>query len=248
MTSLLAVWLLAAVAQGQTPGRTDPTPWQPTLAPRTGVGASALQPVGRLVAQNKEEEEGGLTYPRTPKGIRTVGQVAGRKTATEEDIDFAIRTELPDPGELFQRQSESQLFERIRQEARKRPGSGRVIFPSEPVIGRGPYAGRNFHPMSEIVEPQFVCHKRLFFEQKNFERYGWSLGAIQPPVHLLIFWYDVLMLPYHFWERPCQDWDCNSGKLLPGDPTPFYFYRERFSLSGLAAETATFWAGGFIFR
>jgi hypothetical protein len=240
--SAAAAWLLAvAGVQAQGLALPDPTRWQTTLAPRS----AAVQGVQYAAAAQEGE---GLVYPKMPTILKTAGQMArpGGKTA-EDDIDFAIRTELPDPGELFKRDSERQLFERIRQEARKRPGSGRINFPSEPIIGKGPYQQRRFQPIVEPVEPNYVCHRQLYFEQPNFERNTWSLGAIQPAVHLLVFYYDMVMLPYHMWERPCQDFDCNAGKCLPGDPCPMYLYRERFSLSGLAASTATFWGGAFIF-
>lgn len=256
MTSALLAWLGlagAARAQGPTILPSPNTRWQPTTA---GAAAPvAAQTTGPRLpgattqpAQPGKDESEGVIYPRQPKVVRTGAQMAGRTKTETEDIDFFVRTELPDPGELFRRDSEAQLFERIRQEARKRPGTTRVIFPTEPVIGKGPYEGRHFPQALETVEPFYVCHRRLLFEQPNFERYGWSLGAVQPGVELLVFYYDVLMLPYHIWERPCQDYDCSAGKCLPGDPTPLWLWRERFSLTGLAAEVGTFWMGGFIFR
>jgi hypothetical protein len=219
-------------------------------APPTPLGA---QPVGRRLpataSQQPARDEGdSVNYPRTPKLVRTGAQMTGRGKGDTDDIDFFVRTELPDPGELFRRDSEGMLFERIRQEARKRPGAARVVFPTEPVIGKGPYEGRHFAQMVETVEPSFVCHRRLLFEQPNFERQCWDVGAIQPGVHLLVFYYDILMLPYHIWERPCDYYECSSGKCLPGDPTPMLLYRERFSLTGLAAEAATWGLGGFFFR
>jgi hypothetical protein len=122
--SAAAAWLLAvAGVQAQGLALPDPTRWQTTLAPRS----AAVQGVQYAAAAQEGE---GLVYPKMPTILKTAGQMArpGGKTA-EDDIDFAIRTELPDPGELFKRDSERQLFERIRQEARKRPGSGRINFP-----------------------------------------------------------------------------------------------------------------------
>jgi hypothetical protein len=195
--------------------------------------------------QAKDNGEEGLGFPRMPRVVRTGAQMSGRTKTSEEDIDFYVRTELPDPGELFRRDSEFQLFERIREEAKKRPGGTRVAFPQEPVIGKGTYQGRHFPPLCETVEPFYVCHRRLLFEQPNFERYQWNLGAIQPVVHQLVFWYDLAFLPYHIWDRPCQDYECSAGKCLPGDQTPLWLWREHFSLSGLAAQTGTVFLLGF---
>jgi hypothetical protein len=222
----------------------------PNLNAAPPAPSTSFQPTGRrgATAQEGKDESEGVIYPKMQRVIRSGAQVSGRTKNEGEDIDFFVRTELPDPGELFRRDSEAQLFERIRQEARKRPGSGRVIFPTEPIVGKGPYEPRQFARAVETVEPFYVCHRRLLFEQPNFERYQWNLGAIQPGVHLLVFFYDIAMLPYHIWDRPCQDYDCSSGKCLPGDPTPLWLWREPFSLTGLAAETGTLWMGGFIFR
>jgi hypothetical protein len=214
---------------------TPPLPLPPARRVQSALGREATQ------------EGEGITYPAQPPKVKTVG-VMSRKSATEEDIDFAIRPELPDIIALTQRISEAHMLETWRQDARKRPGTGRIYFPTEPVIGREPYAGRQFHNMLESVEPSYVCHRRLLFEQPNFERYGWSLGAVQPVAHLLVFYYDMAMLPYHLWDRPCEDFDCTVGKCLPGDPTPLYLWRERFSLSGMAAEIGTFGIPAFWFH
>jgi hypothetical protein len=247
-------WLLCgAVAQAQPPTLPDPGRWQrANEAPATAPPLVAA-PVGRRVqsADSKEaaaQDEEGVFYAQPPRRyLKTGAQISRPGTKVDEqDIDFAIHPELPGIIDLTRRLSEAQLFESIRQEARKRPGSGRIAFPVEPVIGTEPYAGRRFHQMVTTVEPAYICHKRLLFQQANFERFGWDVGAIQPSLHLLIFWYDMVFLPYHIWERPCQDFDCTAGRCLPGDPTPFRIPRERFSLSGLAAEIGTFFGGAFI--
>jgi hypothetical protein len=101
--------------------------------------------------------------------------------------------------------------------------------------------------MVELVEPGYVCHRRLLFEQPNFERYGYDYGILQPGISLGIFWYDTLSLPYHAFSRPCRNYDCSSGKCLPGDPVPLYLYKEPFSLTGLVAQTGVVLGGFFAF-
>ena len=66
------------------------------------------------------------------------------------------------------------------------------------VIGDGmPYAAedRDYPPMRINYEPLYVVHRRLHFEEKNAERYGWDLGIIQPLVSAAYFYKDVLLWP-----------------------------------------------------
>src|SRR5947209_6415153 len=66
--------------------------------------------------------------------------LAQGRPKTDEEIEFQIKTEMPGPEELFApRLSEAQFYEQIRQEARKRPGSPKVIFPDDPPISRELY-------------------------------------------------------------------------------------------------------------
>jgi hypothetical protein len=101
--------------------------------------------------------------------------------------------------------------------------------------------------MVKQVEPQYVIHKPLYFEQKNFERYGWDLGPMSPGVEALTFYYDVVMLPYHIGADVCHCLDTNAGKCLPGDPVPLLLYRERFSVTGLVFEAGAVFGGLFAF-
>jgi hypothetical protein len=62
-----------------------------------------------------------------------------------------------------------------------------------------------------------------------------------------VFCYDLVMFPYHYGTDPCNRYDCNVGKCLPGDNGPFLLYREPWSLSGFAAEATAIGTGLFIF-
>lgn len=234
LTSALAAWLLlagAAAGQGVLP------------PPRT------LPPPPAVERAEQQEPGDVLRYPQQTKYVRTAAQLTGAARSGEEDVEFNIRARLPDPHALFQRISEAQLFEQIRQEHNKRPAPTRpAVFPEEPVIGNGPYTGRSFPMRVSRVEPGYVCHRRLYFEQKNFERQGWDLGILQPGICLGVFYYDVLTLPNRVWTNACENYDCSAGKCLPGDPTPLLLYRQRWSITGLAASIGTYVGAGFVFR
>jgi hypothetical protein len=169
------------------------------------------------------------------------------KDRLEDTYDFSITTELPGPERLFRRQSEKEFFERVREDYLAKAGGGRVIFPEEQPLTTEPYKRLLFPRLVEGVEPAYVCHGRLLFEQPNFERQGWNLGILTPVCNLGIYYYDLALLPYHAFTRPVERMDCSAGKCLPGDPTPLYLYHEEFSVSGLAAQAAVVTGLFFLF-
>lgn len=163
-------------------------------------------------------------------------QAGGKLKENGEEVDFAVATDFPGPERLFRRESETQVFERIRQEAKKKPGARPVIFPDYMPLTKERLQPRTFPLMVESVEPNYVCHGRLYFEQPNFERQGWDCSFFTPAINLGVFYYDIVTFPIHCLSRPGQCTDCSAGKCLPGDPTPLYLYHEPCILSGLLAR------------
>jgi hypothetical protein len=157
-----------------------------------------------------------------------------------DDIsEYKIQLEPPGSDRVFIRDSEKNLQERMRQEARNRKNIERIVFPEEPPLTTESYTPRSFPPMTEAVEPNYVCYGRLEFERKNSERYGWDLGIIQPLVSAGAFYFDVVALPYHAGTDICRKYDCSAGYCLPGDPVPFLLYPPRISLTGSILEAGT---------
>jgi hypothetical protein len=148
--------------------------------------------------------------------------------------DYQIQLQPPGPGRLFQLDSPRSLYERVRQEYRDR--QERIQLPEERASTAGPYQPRQFPPRTMLAEPNYVCHKRLLFEQRNFERGGWDFGVLQPLLSTGIFYADVITLPYHLATNPLCCYDSSAGKCLPGDPTPLLLYPPPLSLPGTLAE------------
>jgi hypothetical protein len=163
-----------------------------------------------------------------------------------EGEESYVRGELPGPQRLFTRDSETQFFDRIRLEMKKQPG-GRAIFPDDPIISKEAPKPRKFALRPVLVEPTYVCHGRLYFEQPNFERTGYDLGVLQPAVGLGVFYYDAFLLPYHIWTDLHDRWECSAGKCLPGDPAPMLLPCPRFSVTGLLGQSGTLIGFGFLF-
>jgi hypothetical protein len=167
--------------------------------------------------------------------------------APKEEEEVQIQLEPPGADRIFgRRDSESSLKIRMQQEVRQQKRQP-MPFPDEPILSTEKYAARMFPPMTEIVEPNYVCYCRQYFEDKNSERYGWDLGFIQPFVSGGIFFWDVATLPYHMGTDPCRKYECNAGYCLPGDPVPYLIYPPKYSVTGAAAEIGTIVALAWIF-
>ncbi len=211
--------------------RTDPganLPWRPSAPPSgnpKGMSSAGLIPVS---AQ--------MPMPAQPP------------VRDEEKDESLIRSELPGPQTIFKRDSERDFFERMRRQMKR--SSSDFLLPQETPLSKevirqtsypriDPMGGQPFARHEERVEPNYVCHRRLLFEQPNFERYGYDFGILQPGICLGLFWYDVAMLPYHMWSDLGDRVECSAGKCLPGDPTPLVVIPEHFSVTGLVAEAGT---------
>ena len=222
--------------------RPRPKRWAPLLA--AGLGGFALlrggwaggeEPVGPElppaplfgVPVSLQDEE--KLKPPTPL-IGTVPVPQRRPPRAEpRDESFLvvrIKTTPPEPGELFRLESEKDLRQRVMQETRQFVPTYRgQLFPEIPTQVT-PVAGvpRLTSPLVETVEPYFVCYGRTYFEQPNYERYGWSFGLFQPLISAGLFYTDLVRLPYDWITEPCRHYECNAGFCLPGDPVPLMWY------------------------
>jgi hypothetical protein len=158
----------------------------------------------------------------------------------EQPAPYTIQLEPPSIYRVaISVESDAQLQERVRQENRERKIPERVVFPNDPVISTETYQGRKFYPTRMEVAPYYLCHGRLYFQQINFERYGWDLGPFSPIFSGLAFLYDFVAWPYHVATEPCRCFEYNNGWCLPGDPVPLLLYPLHVSPTGFAAEVGT---------
>lgn len=162
--------------------------------------------------------------------------VRDRPAAPGETPGYTIQLEPPGPERLFRLESEAALNERMRQEARDR--RERITFPDEPVLSKERYTGRAWPKQQTLAEPNYVCYRRLYFEQRNEERFAWDLGVIQPLVSAGQFFGDFVTLPYKMGTEPCRYYECSAGQCLPGQPTPYLIYPPQLNVTGIAAEVA----------
>jgi hypothetical protein len=251
----LGLWLAAGPASAQTlSSPSDPTGVTLSFHKTSGTGAApaseATFTFRKLPSLVKAPATGQPAVPPPPPRIpdpfltlQAPKPDAGPKAAAaggDESLQYQIPLEPPGPQELFGKlDTEAELYERIRQQARNLNPDNRIIFPDEPVLSREKYKGRSFPPTVETAEPYYVCYGRLLFEDINAERYGWDLGAVGPAVSAGKFLVNLATVPYHLCVRPCQQYECSAGYCLPGDPVPYLLYPPEISITGLTAEGAT---------
>jgi hypothetical protein len=176
-----------------------------------------------------------------------VGVGAPGARSVQDQYEAYIRLEPPGREKLFgSRDTERELEERMRQERRDSGTGDPIQFPEKPTLTDQPYEARKLAPMVELAEPSYVVYRRLYFEEKNSERYGWDLGPAQPLVSTLAFFKDTLLFPQNFASYPCRRFDSSAGYCWPGDAVPYILYPPEFTGTGLLAEVGAvallFWA------
>jgi hypothetical protein len=217
-----------------------PIPGRPTQDPEIVQPAPEEKTIRFM--REPQPKETSVEFSRAPVEPATFVNGAAQEAPKygskkdEDESDFPVTKELPALDRLTRRESEKDLFERIRQETRKKPGSERALFPEEPPFTKETYQARQFPFRRSIVEPCYVAHGRLIFEQTNFERYGYDFGFFQPAVSTAVFAFDLLTMPYQYSKRPFEQFDTSAGKCLPGDPVPMLLYPPEASLTGLLGE------------
>jgi hypothetical protein len=156
------------------------------------------------------------------------------------------------PQRAFRLETEAEVRQRMTREAKEgnNPLSLKyeIFFPTYPSVAKETFVARTWTPLGEIVDPPFVCYRRLYFEQINFERYGWDLGPLRSVLlSQADFYWNLVTLPYHAGTEICRRYECNSGYYLPGDPAPLLLYPPKLSITGALAEGAAIGLGFVMF-
>ena len=163
--------------------------------------------------------------PASPVRVlaQTIQPVAAvqRRDTEESEMSFLIQLTPPGNQRLFRFESEETLRERIRQEWKT---IKKVEFPPSQEGPPTMLPPRIWPALLATAEPYYVCHRRLWFEQKNGERYGWDLSVLHPFISAGTFYADLALLPLNWVTDPFRCYDCNAGECLPGDAVPLLWY------------------------
>ena len=89
-----------------------------------------------------------------------------------------------------------------------------------------------------------LCHKPLYFEEVQLERYGHTAGPIKQPIlsgaH---FFANIAVLPYKMAISPPMECEYPLGYYRPGSCAPWHIPPIPFSVRGALAEAGA-WVGG----
>jgi hypothetical protein len=249
-TSVVVPLGLAAIAVAQGPAA---TPWQGQARPavyQTPMPVTRPVTEPRTLYYKKDTNRSGV-MPAAAADLAAPLVAAQSdnppRQYSNDSMSKPVDPEFVDPRKkavdgiepLFRLENEEQMVvrENARRAQEKDPNKNkeRIVFPPHPLTGE-PATVRPFPAMQCLVEPNFVCYGRLYFEDKNCERYGWEMGPLQPLFSSAQFVSDVSNLPYRFFSYPRLRYDCSAGQCLPGDPVPYLLYPPGWSLTGFAGS------------
>jgi hypothetical protein len=125
-------------------------------------------------------------------------------------------------------------------------------YPCDCSLGRDfdapKYVARNFSPTLFTWKAASLCHKPLYFEDVQLERYGHSWNPIiQPFMSGAHFFVSVPLLPYKMGLKPPHECVYTLGYYRPGNCAPYMFEPIPLSLRAAVWEAAGITAFAFWF-
>ena len=120
--------------------------------------------------------------------------------------------------------------------------------PNSCTLGLHPYHDRCWTPQVFTWKASALCHKPLYFEDIQLERYGHSAGPLRQPVRSTAhFFVNLLTVSYQTGIHHPQECQYALGYYRPGDCAPWLVDPVPISLRGFARQTLTTTAGAFLF-
>ncbi|MHB8970993.1 MAG: hypothetical protein ACYC3X_11260 [Pirellulaceae bacterium] len=116
--------------------------------------------------------------------------------------------------------------------------------PNECTLGDETYLARNWQPSTLTWKATGVCHKPLYFEEPQLERYGHTTGHfMQPLVSGAHFFVNLAALPYNAGINP--PWECQYplGYYRPGSCAPWLVPPVPLSVRGALWEAGAIVGG-----
>ena len=111
------------------------------------------------------------------------------------------------------------------------------LLPSGCGIGNRGTLGRHWAPQTVTWHASSLCHKPLYFENVQLERYGHSRGPFAQPVHsTLHFFGSLFFLPYQTALHPPTECQYSLGYYRPGSCAPWLVDPIPFSRDGIRRQ------------
>jgi len=120
--------------------------------------------------------------------------------------------------------------------------------PAECTLNTDLQYSRNWVPLTMTWKASALCHKPLYFEQIQLERYGHTSGPWSQPFlsggHFIL---NIAALPYKMGINPMNECQYALGYYRPGSCAPWLLSPIPLSLQGAAAEAGAIFGGGALF-
>ncbi|MBM3998151.1 MAG: hypothetical protein FJ297_01185 [Planctomycetes bacterium] len=105
--------------------------------------------------------------------------------------------------------------------------------PIDCTLGHEEFAGRDAVPATLSWKASALCHKPLYFEEPQLERYGHTAGPwLQPALSGAHFFGNVIVLPYRMGINPPSECRYPLGYYRPGNCAPWLVPPVPLSLRG----------------
>ncbi len=105
--------------------------------------------------------------------------------------------------------------------------------PTECSLGDEQFAARNWQPSTMTWKASSLCHKPLYFEEVQLERYGHTTGPLfQPVISGAHFFLNIAALPYKMGINPPLECRYALGYYRPGSCAPWLLPPVPLSLRG----------------
>lgn len=199
------------------------------------------------------------TEPTTPAPPMTPGRLPDRNELPPSDLSQGISTSSPTNCNEYQAECKRAIEELLKRDITtirvglEISGVEGEDFPCDCKAGMGildasmtEFRGRNWARTNFAWKASGLCHKPLYFEDVQLERYGHSWNPVlQPFMSAGHFFASVALLPYHMGINPPNECVYALGYYRPGSCAPFMIEPFPLSLRGAAFEAAA--VTGFYF-
>mgnify|MGYP006105922283 CR=1 FL=1 len=120
--------------------------------------------------------------------------------------------------------------------------------PTECTLDTDLQYSRNWVPLTMTWKASALCHKPLYFEQIQLERYGHTAGPWSQPFlsggHFIL---NIATLPYKMGMHPMNECQYSLGYYRPGSCAPWLISPVPLSLQGAASQAGAIFGGGALF-
>ena len=111
------------------------------------------------------------------------------------------------------------------------------LLPSFCSVGQRGSVQRNWAPQTVSWHATSLCHKPLYFENRQLERYGHSRGPFLQPIHSSYhFFRSLFFLPYNTAINPPNECQYSLGFYRPGNCAPWLLDTIPFSRAGIRRQ------------